>query len=178
MNKGINLAVVRVDPDKQESQKRVRRLRIASLAVLFIVCLASVVLFVLILASPLPSLRQKEEQLFLALNNQNSKIQKVIFVDKQLGHIEKIMEERSDLPEILQEVMASAPSGLVFETYAANANLFEVSIEGQSLSEIQEFIDSLAALSKEKKIYQNIAVSELSLVSATGTYKVRVTMNK
>jgi hypothetical protein len=178
MNSGINLAGTRVDPKQVEIQRKVKRLRIASLAVLSVVCLVSVVLFVMIVASPLPGLRQKEEELFLALNSQNSKIQRIVFVDKQLGHVEKVIETRSGLPETLGKVMSSAPSSLLVETFAATNNQLEIVIESQSLSDIQEFIDGLTLLAGNKEIYQNISISELSLVPATGTYQVRVTMNK
>lgn len=178
MNSGINLAGIKVDPAKLELERRVKRFRIAAFVVLFVVCLASVILFVIIIASPLPGLRAHEEELFLALNSQNSKIQRLVFVDKQLGHVERTIETRSNIPDVIEEVMASAPPGLSVESYTASSDRFEVAVVGQSLTDFQEFVDQIAALSTEKSIFQNVAISEVSYSASRGLYSMRISMNK
>ena len=178
MNSGINLAGKKVDPKKLALERRIGLLRVGAFVVLAVVCLASVVLFVIIVASPLPRLRAEEEELFLALNSMNTKIQKVVFVDKQLDHIDLIVKDRSSLPEVMQGALGSAPAGLAVESYSATDKLIEITISAKQLNEIEEFLDRITELSFGQKAFANVAISEISLNPSTGAYQVRLSMSK
>lgn len=176
MNSKINLAKKKVDPQKLALQKRVGALRVIAFSFLLTVCLVSVILFVMIVASPLPALRSQEEELFLALNSLNTKFQRAVFVDKQLDNIDQILATRSDLPQTMEDLISSAPASVSVLAYTATNGIFEFTVSGNNLNDIETFLTGVTALSEGDKGYKNIYVSEILLNTSSGAYQVRISM--
>lgn len=176
MNNGINLVVKRIDPKVEELQKRIKLLRLIAMVVLSLVTLVSGVLFILIATSSLPSLRQEEQQLFASLNESNSSIQRSVLIDKQLDHVQTVLSSRSDLPEVLQQVLSNTPASLNVVSYTANSGQLELTIQATTLADIEIFLDQVRVLSEQEKIYKNVSLETLSISQAQGVYQFRVIM--
>jgi len=175
MNNGINLVVKRVEPQAALLQKRIKLLRIIALSGLGLVTLVSIVLFIMIIASPLPNLREKESNLFTSLNQENSKIQRVVFVDKQLDHIQNILATRTKLPAVLSDVLTSM-SGIRIVTYSSTPKAIEMTLETTQLSQIESLLNTLTVLSEQGKIFSTIVVSDLNVSPSSNSYQFRVSM--
>ena len=176
MNNGINLVVKRIDPKVEELQRKVKLLRIIAVVILSCITLVSGVLFVMIATSKLPSLREEEQRLFATLNESNSTIQRSILIDKQLDHVESVLSSRSDLPDVMREILSNTPQSLTILSYTASSDQFEVTIQATNLSEMESYFNSLRVLSEQEKIYTNITLENLSISQAQGAYQFRIIM--
>lgn len=177
MNSGINLAVKRVDPEQQKSQNHTKRLRLFGYAFLAVFTLASIILFILLQASPLASLRQEEERLSLALNAQNEKMQNEVLINNQLSYIQEILTNRSDLPEVVGAVVSIMPPSATISSYQTTNGLIEMTIQSSSLTDLEKFFDELTTLSQGGDIYSEVVISNISM-STIGRYSFMITMKQ
>lgn len=177
MNKGINLAIKRVDPQEAKAQKQNKRLRFFGYTFLTVFTLASIILFILLQASPISSLREEQEQLSAALNTQNQKIQNEILINNQLDYVGEILGSRSDLSDIMSVILSVLPPTISISSYQSANGIIEMTLQSSSLIDLENFFDQITALSQAGDVYKKIIVSNIS-VSPSGSYTFTITFRQ
>src|SRR5260221_116547 len=110
MNEGINL----LEPNKNTRASmflhRLHTMRVVTVGLLFIVSVSSVILFILVALSPLPTLQRQEQYLRQTLSASKSNIVKLALVKGQTDSIDRLLTQRHmlDQPiELVQEKISS-----------------------------------------------------------------------
>lgn len=177
MNNGINLVVKRIDPKQLKLQRQSRMFRLVGFGFLAVFTFLSVVLFIFLQTSPIQRLREQEEALSLSLNTQNEKIQSELFINSQLGYIDEVLKNRSDLPDVVNSFLSVLPSTVVVSSYQAANGFIEMSVLSSSLSDLETFFDKVTDLSQSGGIYGNVTISDITFATS-GTYSFGITITE
>lgn len=176
MNNGINL----LDPhNKTESviaSKRITAMRFTAIALLFIVSVSSIVLFIMVALSPLPELQRQEQSLRLTLSEQSTDIAKVAVLNDRANAIDSLLKERRSYEELLQLLQAKLPSNVSINALRVLDNSVQVTVESNSLSELDTFIAGLIQYINEKKAFSQLTLSNLSTDNVRNNYSMTINL--
>ncbi len=172
MNKSINLSIQ--EHEDPRLKKRIRLLRLTSLSILSLVVLSAVALFFMILASPLPELRQQENAAATRLRGLSERSTKVYLIRERLGGITTILEERPVLDRLLTRIQGQLPEGVIIDSLRTDASSITITVSSPSLLSLNAFIDALIRLKEDVQLFSSITLSEVRYDSENPRYIVTV----
>ena len=111
MNKDINLLYSKKQQSLNELTVRVKLFRWVALGALFLVGGVSIILFLLLIASPLPQLKSTEKSLTGSLAQSHEKLLKQTLLSGRLSDIALITAKRSHYGDDLEMLRNELPSG-------------------------------------------------------------------
>lgn len=145
-------------------------LRMVSLSFLFIVSFSSIVLFMLIALSPLPSLQQRESEESKTMSFFDQKIAKILLTKERITHINGIIKTRPAYAETLQHIRAQVPEDLVVDSVKLVGNKIEVNVSGKTLEKLDSFSTNILKMNGKEKRFKRIMLTGLTLDTDTGRY--------
>ena len=149
---------------------KIAAIRVFSLSFLFIVSFSSIVLFMLIALSPLPSLQQREKEEAKTLSLFNEKIVKVLLTKERVNHITTVLNTRPVYAETLQKMTAQVPGDIVVDSVKVVGSKIEMNVSSGTLVNLDMFQANMLQLNKKEKRFKKIILTGLTLDADTGKY--------
>ena len=142
---------------------RLRILRFGALMLLSLVVLFSVGLFLLVIASPLPGLKEEENALVASLSSQHEKVVQQTIVTTRLQETRSIINKRAKMREIIALFRNELPEGVTIQVFTIDENVINLQASSSSLTQIETYLASLQSLVTDTKSLQMVQVNSLSL---------------
>lgn len=174
MNNSINLIDYKGKLNTESHVKNQKPLRIIAVGLLFIVSASSIIFFILIAFSPLPTLKRQSEKTAFTLSLSNNDIIKQEIIKKRLGNIKGIIEKRSNFDKLLEYLQNKLPSGVAIDSLFINKGNLSITLASKSLQPIDSFLD---ALTQEESVTKFSKVSLTSLSNSDNTFLLKLTVN-
>lgn len=153
----------------------IRFLRILAICLLFFVPAVSVILYILIALSPLPALKQEENQDLQILSGYHMQIAQLLLIRERTNTIAQIMHTRNQYGTILFTIEKEMPDGLTISAYTFSDTTITITVSGDSLDKANTFLQNLSNGNKTNKLFTNIVLD--SLVQDAQTQKIDVTIH-
>lgn len=152
MNKDINLLYSKKQQSFNQLTVRVKLMRWIALGFLFLVGALSIILFLLLIASPLPRLKSTEDSLTTSLKQLNDKLVKQTLLTSRLTDISLITAKRSQYGDDLQALRDQLPIGVEIINFSVEKKDASITLSSTSLQDLETYFDKLKALTQNKKI--------------------------
>ena len=177
MNESINL----LDPHKQSesrlSLKRVNKMRAIAILLLFLVSMASVILFILVAVSPLPELQRKEQSLRITLAESKNELAQHAIINERTEVITKILASRGSLHKSINLIQSNLPKDVAVAAINADRDVVAVTLESASLNSLDTFIQSMRQLVEQEEGFSQITMSNLLTDNTKNTYTVTLSLS-
>lgn len=175
MNEDINLV-----PGKRkialEQKKLVLRLRLFSIILLAVTVFSSVLLFLLKLQSPLPSLQREKNTLLTNLTLLSQKSAKLLLIKNRLNEVAIIEKKRQRLDELIGSTLEGVPQDVSFNSLSIDKKSISITSSSNSLSSINIFLNRLVDKVVKGKNFNKITLDGLSLDSKANRYIIALTL--
>jgi len=176
MNKGINLLGRKIQTPVTKAVERLKLLRVIAISLLFIISVSSIVLFLLIALSPLPSLQKKEQSVLKVLSAEHSDIAKLEITKERLGISSAIIDKRNDFSKSVEKIISKMPTGLSISAVKMKNKDVSIIVSGESLSSLENFIDTLTKASDEKKDFTSVTLQEFEALAGQTVFTVKLNL--
>lgn len=161
MNKDINLLYSKKQQSINDLTVRVKIFRWLALGTLFLVGVVSIILFVLLIASPLPQLKSTEQSLTTSLTQSHEKLLKQTLLSGRLGDISLITTKRSHYGDDLEGLRNELPAGSEITAFSVEKKDMSITVTSQSLQDLETYFDKLKKLTLGKKILSRAYLTSL-----------------
>ncbi|GIW61791.1 MAG: hypothetical protein KatS3mg089_0643 [Patescibacteria group bacterium] len=131
--------------------RKIKLLRFIAIALLLFAGVLSVSVFLLILASPLPRLKNEENALLDSLSRQHEKITKQTLIVNRLDDISQIVTKRPKFRDFIITFTKDIPQDLEITLLEVEQKTLKITIETKDLASIGAYIESLNRIGKEDK---------------------------
>lgn len=163
MSNEINLLYNKKQGNRVRLSAKIRLYRLIALGLLSCAGFASVVAFLLVLASPLPGLKQQEKALLATLGAQDSKILKLTLISQRLADITTIINKREKADSIMELFRKDVPESASIKNFSLNQKVITMTLSTQDLDDIEAYDKSLISLTKEKRIVDKVVLTGISI---------------
>jgi Tfp pilus assembly protein PilN len=163
MSDEINLLYTKKQGKYVRASAKIRLYRFIALGLLSLAGFASVVAFLLVLASPLPGLKQQEKALLADLSASDGKILKLSLVAQRLSEITTIMNKRTKADSTMELFRKDVPATATLSSFTLNQKVVTLTLSTQDLDDIETYSRALVALTKEKKIVSSVVLTGVSV---------------
>lgn len=174
MNKGINLLRPEERLTVKPASLKLGFLRVVALSLLFGVSAISIVLFLLIALSPLPTLQKQEQSALSAIAKFHPDIAKLFIVDDRLKNGQTILTQRKKLDEPLSKILEKMPGSVAVIALSINKDKMSVTVSSQSLPGIKTFIDNLVNATDNRKDFSKIILTNFLTDETHSSYIMSV----
>lgn len=161
MNKDINLLYSKKQQSLNQLAVRVKFFRLVALGVLFLVGGVSIILFLLLIASPLPQLKSTEKSLTGSLTQSHEKLLKQTLLSGRLADITLITVKRSHYGDDVEALRNELPAGAEITAFSVEKKEMSITITSQSLQDLEAYFDRLKKLTQSKKILSRVYLTSL-----------------
>jgi Tfp pilus assembly protein PilN len=145
-----------------------RAMRFGTIGLLFVVSASSIILFILISLSPLPSLRAQERTDIATLSANHTDMAKLFYIKERTTVIESVLSKRLSYDSVLEDIQSKLPNGVEMESIKLEKNTLSIIVSSKSLELLNTFTTSLTNEVNEKKNFSKITLSSLSLEEEKG----------
>lgn len=173
-SKGINLLASQQKKDNTLLLKRLRIVRFIAMGFLFVVGSTSVVLFILIAASPLPKLKQQENAALVTLNTLHPRLGKYMLIQNQLDDIGTLIKTRTYFDQTYDTITAQLPPSVQLKSFHVDKGSLTIVLEGSSLDDIDIFLKNIKKLIAEKKQFSSAILNGIATNQQSGTYSFTI----
>lgn len=163
MSNEINLLYTKKQGNPTRLSAKIRLYRLVAFGLLSCAGFASVVAFLLVLASPLPSLKQQEKSLLADLSTNDSKILKLTLISQRLSDITTIMNKRAKADSTMELFRKDVPQSATIENFSLNQKIVTMTLSTQDLTDVETYNKALVALTKEKRIVNKVVLTGISM---------------
>lgn len=162
MSNEINLLYNKKQAKNSQLASRVKILRFFAVGLLCLVSLFSIVLFLLVVSSPLPSLIKQKDTLVASLSQSHDVILQQTLLSTRLSEIEKIIKNRSDFSGLISLFEKGLPENAVINQISVEKKIVNFTFSADNLDDITTYLDGLKANVKQKKSFTNVYVVSLT----------------
>lgn len=166
MNNDINLLHSKKRTPFSDLTTKLRLLRFGASVVLSIVVLLSMALFLLVVASPLPGLKEDENVLLNSLKTQHAKIAQHTLLTARLSDVRVIISQRAKVKEILELLHKDLPGDVTLQVFSYDEKVVRVQAVSVSLESLEAYLLTLRGIATEKGLIQSIQMNSLTLTGA------------
>jgi Tfp pilus assembly protein PilN len=163
MSSEINLLYSKKERRKYKLSSQVRYLRFGALGFLFLVTLVSMTFFLLVVASPLTSLKQQELQQNQLLTQSEEKIRKQTLLALRMNDISTIVAKRSQFDQILNELIQKLPNGVIIKEFTAEKKQISLSVQSSNSKDIETYMGSLGTMVATKKYFSRVFLDSMNV---------------
>jgi len=175
MSNEINLLYNKKQGGSVAIKARILMLRYIALGLLFIIGVISVIVFILILASPLPELKKQESALLTSLSTSHSKIVKQVLITSRLQDISKIVAARPDVDDQIVDLRKKIPLGVEIKSLRVDTKQMMVTISAASLLGVESFTQELTKMGNSDKTVRGVSIDSVEFTSGE-LYEVAYTI--
>ena len=174
MNSRINLLPTKKQVPSTASTRRAGRIRLFAISMLFGVSAASLIVFLVVALSPLPTLQQQERNATATLSQYRTDIAKMTLVNDRLKSTSLLLAKRKDFDKALEAVKNKMPDGVTITEVDMTRETVSVTAASSSLALIDTFITNLTNAVAEKKDFKQVSLSKLMVDDQKGIFTVTV----
>jgi hypothetical protein len=176
MNEGINL----LDPGKKNKKSltmlRLEGLRLFASSLLFIVSVASVILFILVAISPLPALQKQEQSLQFTLANSKNDMAKLAYINERTTSIDEVITKRQSLDQTLALLQSKLPNDTKVTALRADKNILTVTVQSKSLQSLDTFVNGIIGFVQAKNEFSQVTLNELTSDDVDNVYSMTLNL--
>ena len=170
-DKNINLVSGENEQAKSE-KKKLKKVRLIAFFSLIIVALFSVIVFLINITLPIQSVIQDQKVTSDSIFLLHGKLVKLYLIKDRVNNLSAILLQRKDYIAPVDKIFALLPSDLSVDGLVLDKNILTLTISGNSLSSINEFIDAVVTLGANKKLISDIGIQGIKLDSSAGNYSL------
>lgn len=163
MNNDINLLHSKKRSVLGDLTTKLRFLRFGATLLLSLVVLLSMSLFFLVLASPLPQLKEQEDTLVASLATEHTTIAQYTLLTMRLNEIRTVTNKRMKMKETVTLFRTELPSDVTIKSMAIEDNVIRMRATSLSLKSLQNYLETLKKYVKESKSLQLVRMNSLTL---------------
>lgn len=175
MSNDINLLLHKPITLSKSFTRRVKLIRLVALLLLFTVPTGTIILFLLIFFSPLPSLQQKEKDLLTSANIIRQKTASVAFINERVMNSVQFIAPRSIYRKALQESISSLPSGVTINTLDMESDKMTLIAVSPSLSLLKTYQGNLTGIQGAGQVLHAIKFQSVMLTQSEAMYQMTLT---
>lgn len=175
MNSDINLLQVKKTNTVLKLNKY-KTLRFIAVSMLFLVSSFSIILFLLILFSPLPRYQQEEKAKLSEIANFHQKIAKLMFVNERLLSINKVIKERPPLSPLLQSFMDKTPTSAAITAVKIENKQITLDFQGRSLPDFERLLEKFKNQSGAGHKFAKVTLTNLYFNRKSNNYFMSLEM--
>jgi Tfp pilus assembly protein PilN len=161
-------------PKKQsinlETEKAAVLLRRISIGVLSLTVLSTIVLFILVIQSPLNKIKQQENDLLTKLTDYKVQLSRNVIIKERLISIENILRQRTHFEKYVAAILSKLPQGVSLSSLDVTENTIQLTGNSSSLSAANTFIDALVSMQKNKELIQSVVLKSFAVDQDSGKY--------
>jgi hypothetical protein len=176
MNSRINLLGQKKQKLDNATIRRLKIFRMVAIGMLFCVSAFSIILFILIALSPLPALKEQEQQSLTTLSGYHPQVAKLILVDDRLKTTFQLLSQRPNFNKMFNAVSEKMPSGLIVTGLTIEGENISVTVSSASLPDLDTFLNNLLTAAESKKDFSKVILTTLFLNEDTTAYVMTVTL--
>lgn len=169
MSSSINLVSTKNDQLEKEL-KRLRLFRIIAVISLILVASVSVIIFVINITLPIPAIKKNQEQALSGISLLREKLVKNFLINDRVRNISEIISKRKNYSSTLENLLSKVSADLSVDTFEVEGKIVSISISGDSLIPINNFLNNIIELGNKGKIIKNVLIESLTLNSTNGKY--------
>lgn len=174
MSKGINLLGAEQRISAKIGSQKLKILRATAVWSLFGISGASIVLFLLIALSPLPSLQKQEQDVRAALAQHHPDVAKLLLVNDRLKGSEEILARRGSFNQTLDAIQAKMPEDTEITGLVMNDKEISVTISSASLASLNTFMDRIVAATEAKEDFSKVTLIDFFTNQNVNSYIVKI----
>ncbi len=172
MSKSINLLGIEKQVSAKRISQKIKVLRTIAVSILFLVSGLSIVLFLLIELSPLPTLQKQEQDELAKIAQYHSDIAKYLLIKERLKSSETILAKRSNYDQGLNKIEAKIPEGASITAMKMNRDEFTITVTSTSLTQLDIFLNSLIDAAKKKQDFSKVTLKKFITSQDNGSFSV------
>jgi len=170
MSNGINLIATKNRSFLDPLLNRIKVLRLIAVTLLFIVSVASMILFILITLSPLPALKRQEQTSLAALAAYHTDIARLIILNERATSIAGILGKRTDYNTVIDALRTKLTGDSSIISLQLGKKNVSVTVSSSSLVNINNFLNGIVSDTGVKKTFLHSTLNNLSLDKTRGVY--------
>lgn len=175
MSNDINFLTIKNSESVQEKQG-LKPVRITAIASLIIVVALSLLAHFLNSKIYPQSLKNERDSLLQRISVLRNREAKRAILSDRIENISEILNKRADYSEIVSKFSQKVPSQIKVDSFRIDKKTIILTISSSSLKPINELIDGLIRLGREKEI-SVLLLDSLSVSEESGIYSVSFTVN-
>lgn len=160
-------------PNKNKRSVRLHKifgfLRVVSLSLFGVVCLATIVAIFMQVFSPLTSLKNRHESLLSELGGYNNRIAKYLLLQDRMQNIQAVLTGRTKFETTLAAVIKELPAEVSVKTLFIDDTQMTIVVVSQDLTQIDQFIKSVTQKSPVEKS-KRVTVHNVAYVNSGKNY--------
>lgn len=174
MSKGINLLGAEKQISVKKASRKIKLVRTVAIGLLFGVSGLSIVLFLLIALSPLPSLQKQEQNALNTLVQYHPDVAKLFLVKERIKASELILATRSNFDQTLNKITEKIPGNATITGLTMNTDEISVTVTSTSLASLDTFLNSLVAATEAKEYFSKVILTKFLTNPGNSTYSLTV----
>lgn len=155
---------------KLENEKLAAVLRKISVVVLSLTALTAMVLFILVVQSPLSKIREKENAMLSDIAKFKIPMSRSIIINERLNSIANILRQRNQFEKYTSAILAVVPASVSLTSLTIDQKTMLLTGSSTSLSAVSTYFDGLVAMQKERNLIQSVVLQSFSSQKDTGKY--------
>jgi|SRR6185369_2944653 len=159
MNKGINLFKTEKKISVAVASQKLTVLRLVAIGLLFCTSAFSIILFLLIVLSPLPDLQKQEKTLLATISGSHPDIAKLFLINDRLKSSETIIDKRQNFDKSLSLIKQRMSSDVSITAITMNKSTISITVSSSSLSSLDNFLNSLVDAVDSKKDFSKVTMT-------------------
>lgn len=175
MTKNINFLTI-VSLDTKKSKKGIKLARIVAICSLILVVLLSVLVYYLSRVVYPQALKTERASLLKSLSSLRSKEAKLAVVANRVENASELISKRVDYSKTINKFFERKPSEINVDSLKIDKKTIILTFSSNSLLPINEFIDGLIELGRER-VVNLLVLDSLSTSESRGIYSVSLTSN-
>jgi hypothetical protein len=177
MNEGINLLEPNKNSGSAISLRRIRKMRVLTIGLLFIISVSSVILFILVALSPLPALQRQEQFLRQTLSASKTSIVKLSLVNSQTDAVNRLLTQRKSFDKPIGLIQDKLSDDITVEQLQVDNDSMVITVESASLQSLDTFLNGLINYVHDKNTFSKATLVDLTTDQATNAYSVTIQLN-
>jgi hypothetical protein len=176
MNNNINLLGHKDQIVVPRASQKLKLLRVIAVLLLFSISAASVILYILIYFSALPSAQQREQSALSTIAEAHPQMQKIALIQDRINGISVIMAQRNQYEKVIGSIQNKMPPGLdVYELNISKKNA-TITVTGTSLDLMETFLNNVVDATGPKKEYTQVTLNSIVSDDITNKYSLTISM--
>lgn len=169
MSSEINLLYSKRQLRRYRLAVKVRLIRYIALGILFLVTIVSVGFFMLVVASPLPSLKKQETQLTQGLTQSKEEIRQQTLISLRMNDIATITKKRSQYDQVLNTLSSKLPDGTSLVDFSAEKKQVTLIANSADVTDLETYMKTLSSLVASKTMFSRVFLDSLSVDPGSDT---------
>jgi hypothetical protein len=154
----------------EKQAQTLKLLRTIAIIMLIGVALVSIVFFVITLLLPIEQVKKSQSQTIQEISGFHKQLATYNLIRDRVSNVKKILAIRKDYPQIIDSILGMLPQDMTVDTLTFDNNILVITVKGQSLFFINQFIDDFSNFSNNNHKIQNLTVKTLQYSPDTAVY--------